>query len=87
MLSKFTSAAVFCGSKFGLDPIFTQHASTLGKLLAKHEVTLVYGGGNSGLMGVVANGVLDNAGQVIGVMPDLLIQLCFLVLLFKSRVL
>jgi uncharacterized protein (TIGR00730 family) len=74
MFLQFKSAAVFCGSKFGLDPIFAQHAASLGKLLAKHEVTLVYGGGNSGLMGVVANEVLDNAGQAVGVMPDLLIQ-------------
>lgn len=74
MFLPFKSAAVFCGSKFGLDPIFSEHAASLGKLLAKHEVTLVYGGGNSGLMGVVANEVLDNAGQAVGVMPDLLIQ-------------
>jgi uncharacterized protein (TIGR00730 family) len=74
MFSKFKSAAVFCGSKPGLNPVYARHAATLGNLLAKHEVTLVYGGGNSGLMGVVANEVLDNAGQAIGVMPDLLIQ-------------
>jgi len=74
MFSKFRSAAVFCGSKPGSHPIFAQHAAALGSLLAKNDVTLVYGGGNSGLMGVVANEVLDNAGQVVGVMPDLLIR-------------
>lgn len=70
----FTSTAVFCGSKPGANPIFLQHAALLGQLLAKHKITLVYGGGNSGLMGVVANEALDNEGNVIGVMPELLIQ-------------
>ncbi|RFM32540.1 LOG family protein [Chitinophaga silvisoli] len=74
MISTFKSAAVFCGSKPGLHPLFAQHASTLGKLLALHRVTLIYGGGNTGLMGIVANEVLDNEGEAIGVMPDLLIQ-------------
>lgn len=74
MFSKFKSAAVFCGSKSGLDPVFELHAAALGQLLAKHGVTLVYGGGSKGLMGAVANEVLDNGGQAIGVMPDLLIQ-------------
>lgn len=74
MSTTFTSAAVFCGSKAGSQPIFAQHAALLGNLLAKHQVALVYGGGNSGLMGIVANEVLDNAGEAIGVMPDLLIQ-------------
>lgn len=74
MSSKFITAAVFCGSKAGSQPIFAQHAALLGNLLATHQVTLVYGGGNSGLMGAVANEVLDNGGQAIGVMPDLLIQ-------------
>lgn len=74
MFSKFNSAAVFCGSKPGLNPVFIQHASALGRLMAQYQVTLVYGGGNSGLMGVVANEMLDNGGQVVGVMPDLLIQ-------------
>lgn len=70
----FRSAAVFCGSKPGSNPIFAQHAASLGRLLARHGITLVYGGGNRGLMGVVANEVLDNSGQVIGVMPELLVD-------------
>jgi len=74
MTLTFKSAAVFCGSKAGLHPIFADHASSLGKLLARHKVTLIYGGGNTGLMGIVANEVLDNEGEAIGVMPDMLIQ-------------
>lgn len=70
----FQSAAVFCGSKPGSDPLFSQHAATLGALLAQHNITLVYGGGNSGLMGIVANAALENEGNVIGVMPELLVN-------------
>ncbi|SHN23448.1 TIGR00730 family Rossman fold protein [Chitinophaga sp. CF418] len=70
----FQSAAVFCGSKPGSDPLFSQHAATLGALLAQHKITLVYGGGNSGLMGIVANAALENEGNVIGVMPKSLVE-------------
>ncbi len=70
----FQSAAVFCGSKPGSDPLFSLHAATLGALLAQHNITLVYGGGNSGLMGTVANAALENNGNVIGVMPELLVE-------------
>lgn len=70
----FQSAAVFCGSKPGSDPLFSQHAAALGALLALHKITLVYGGGNSGLMGIVANAALENEGNVVGVMPALLVE-------------
>ncbi len=68
----FTSAAVFCGSKKGNNLIFAEQAATLGKLLAANNITLIYGAGNLGLMGIVANSVLENNGEVIGVMPEIL---------------
>src|ERR1051325_6618743 len=71
----FKSAAVFCGSNSGNDPIYEQHARDLGKLLYKHGITLVYGGGNSGLMGAIANAVLENGGEVIGVIPEVLTKI------------
>jgi len=64
--------AVFCCSKNGNNPLFTQHASQLGILLAENNVCLIYGGGNNGLMGCVANGVLEKGGRVIGIIPELL---------------
>ncbi|MBO9619810.1 MAG: TIGR00730 family Rossman fold protein [Niabella sp.] len=64
--------AVFCGSKEGTDPLFTQHTEALGTLLARQNITLIYGGGNVGLMGTVANTVLKGGGKVIGVIPQLL---------------
>ena len=66
------SLAVFCGSKQGNNPLFCQHAKELGYLLVKQNITLIYGGGNKGIMGAVANAVLEQNGIVIGIMPKLL---------------
>jgi uncharacterized protein (TIGR00730 family) len=68
----YKSVAVFCGSKNGDDPIYVQHAKELGKLLSEHGITLIYGGGNTGLMGAIADAALDNGGEVIGVIPEIL---------------
>jgi uncharacterized protein (TIGR00730 family) len=68
------SIAVYCGSMKGNRPIYAEKAAELGKLLAEESITLVYGGGNVGLMGVVANAVLQNKGKVIGVAPHFLMQ-------------
>jgi len=68
------SVAVFCGSKKGNNPIFEQHAIELGKLIAILQLKTVYGGGDKGLMGIIADTILENAGHVIGVIPELLIE-------------
>lgn len=60
---------VFCGSSFGTDAIFEQKATLLGRTLATQNIELVYGGANVGLMGAVADGVLNEGGKVIGVLP------------------
>lgn len=67
-----TSLAVFCGSKSGNDPLFCEHAKQLGFLLAEKNITLIYGGGNKGMMGAVANAALEKNGKVIGIMPKIL---------------
>jgi uncharacterized protein (TIGR00730 family) len=66
--------AVYCGSMPGNRPIYAEKAAELGKLLAENNIRLVYGGGNVGLMGVVANSVIKNKGQVTGVAPHFLMQ-------------
>lgn len=66
--------AVFCGSQAGVNPIFTQHTAELGKLLAMLGIKLVYGGGRKGLMGTIADAVLKNEGQVMGVIPKILTE-------------
>ncbi len=60
---------VFCGSSLGQHPRFTNMAQRLGHALAQQGIGLVYGGGNIGLMGVLASTVLQEGGTVIGVMP------------------
>jgi uncharacterized protein (TIGR00730 family) len=65
-----TSICVYCGSSPGKDPVFLQSARDVGTLLAKHHHTLVYGGGNVGLMGAVADAALAAGGNVVGVIPD-----------------
>lgn len=66
--------AVFCGSKNGTNPIFVADAAGLGKLMAEKGITLIYGGGNKGLMGAVANAVMENQGKAIGVIPEVLLE-------------
>jgi uncharacterized protein (TIGR00730 family) len=68
------AVAVFCGSKTGSNPLFAEHAAELGKLLSALDIKLVYGGGNKGLMGVIADSVLKHQGKVMGVIPKLLIE-------------
>ncbi len=70
----FTSLAVFCGSKSGENPLFIQHAKQLGKLLGEKKITLVYGGGSVGMMGAIADTMMQHNGKVIGVIPELLVE-------------
>jgi uncharacterized protein (TIGR00730 family) len=66
------TVCVYCGSGPGTNPQFIEAASAFGKMLAEGGVRLVYGGGSIGLMGAVASGVLDNGGEVTGIIPDFL---------------
>ena len=66
------SIAVFCGSKTGKNSLFEEHTKQLGYLLADKNITLIYGGGNKGLMAAVANAVLEKKGKVIGIIPKVL---------------
>jgi uncharacterized protein (TIGR00730 family) len=67
------SLCVFCGSRPGRRPEYRAAAEELGRLLAAEGIGLVYGGGNIGLMGVVADACLDAGGQVVGVIPESLV--------------
>jgi len=68
------SISIFCGSSPGRDGKIMESAYDVGSHLAQKEVTLVYGGGKVGLMGLVAKGALENQGHVIGVIPHFLKQ-------------
>lgn len=72
---KRKSAAVFCASASGARPEYAATAKALGRMLAEHGVGLIYGGGNTGLMGAVADGALAAGGHVVGVIPHVLVDL------------
>ncbi len=65
--------AVFCGSKSGNNPLFAAHAKQTGEWLGKNGIGLIYGGGSVGLMGVVADAVMASGGNVVGVIPEVLV--------------
>ena len=67
------SVAVFCGARHGASPEYTLAARMLGAEIAQRGMTLVYGGGHVGLMGVVADACLAAGGQVVGVIPDFMV--------------
>jgi uncharacterized protein (TIGR00730 family) len=66
------SVVVFCGSRPGRDPAWAEACVALGQGLAQAGIRLVYGGGRMGLMGVVADAVLDAGGEVRGIIPEFL---------------
>ncbi len=74
MTKKFLSVCVYCGSSSGNNPVYADAAKALGRALVEHNLSLVYGGGHVGLMGIVADAVLDAGGEVTGVIPKALLD-------------
>jgi uncharacterized protein (TIGR00730 family) len=72
--SMINKLAIFCGSKLGNHSLYEQQAKALAELLAERKIELIYGGGKSGLMGVVANSVMAKGGIVRGVIPQVLVN-------------
>ncbi len=72
---QFKSVCVYCGSSNAVAPHFKALAVEMGSLLAKRDITVVYGGGSVGLMGTVADAALAAGGSVIGVIPEKLQRL------------
>lgn len=70
-----TAICVYCGSSSGRHPAYREQAQAFGAEMARRGITLVYGGGNVGLMGEVADAVLSGGGKVIGVIPRQLVEL------------
>jgi hypothetical protein len=71
-MSEINALCVYCGSSPGTDPAFVATAQSFGKILAENGVHLVYGGGSVGLMGALANAVLDHGGAATGIIPEFL---------------
>jgi uncharacterized protein (TIGR00730 family) len=68
------SLCVYCGSRPGADPRFAQVAAEVGRWIGAHGGQLVYGGGNNGLMGVVATAALEAGARVVGVIPHSMVE-------------
>lgn len=74
MTSRLHSICVFCGSSVGSRPEYAAAAADLGQMLAGQGVRVVYGAGNVGLMGVLADAALAAGGQVVGVIPQMMVD-------------
>ncbi|MGH1406094.1 MAG: TIGR00730 family Rossman fold protein [Rhodomicrobiaceae bacterium] len=68
------SICVFCGSGEGRNPEFKSASQTLGHLFARNNIELIYGGGDMGLMGTIANAVKEKGGKVTGIIPEFLLK-------------
>ncbi len=73
-LVKIKNIGVFCGSSLGNEPLYCEATKELAKYLVDARITLVYGGANVGLMGLLADHILKNNGEVIGVIPKSLVD-------------
>jgi uncharacterized protein (TIGR00730 family) len=84
-MSTIKSICVYCASGPGNDPAFMEAATKFGRILAENGVRLVYGGGSVGLMGALAESVLDHGGMVTGVIPDFLVNREHMLLRVQER--
>jgi uncharacterized protein (TIGR00730 family) len=73
-MSGIRSICVYCASGPGNNPAFVAAAKSFGRVLAENSIRLIYGGGSLGLMGALAESVLDHGGTVTGVIPDFLVN-------------
>ena len=69
-MKNIKSLCVYCGSSGNVDERFRNAATEMGKAMAKAGIRLVYGGGKVGLMGLIADAVMDNGGEAIGIIPS-----------------
>src|SRR5437879_13625090 len=85
-MSEIKSICVYCASGPGTVPAFMEAAASLGRVLAANGIRLVYGGGSVGLMGALAESVLDNGGTVTGVIPDFLVNRQHMLVRVEERI-
>ena len=70
-------ACVYCGSSRQCDPVYLAAAERLGRVLARNNATVIYGGGAAGSMGSLAQGALDEGGRVVGVIPEFMVKIAW----------
>jgi len=69
-MTKLKSLCVYCGSRTGNKKAFQKLSNDVGEILSQSKIKLIYGGGNVGLMGIIANSVMKNGGEVHGIIPE-----------------
>ena len=84
-MSTIKSICVYCASGPGKNPAFMDAAKTFGRILAENGIRLVYGGGSVGLMGALAESVIEHGGAVTGVIPDFLVNREHMLLSVQER--
>jgi len=84
-MSTIKSICVYCASGPGKNPAFMDAAKTFGRILAENGIRLVYGGGSVGLMGALAESVIDHGGAATGVIPDFLVNREHMLLSVQER--
>ena len=85
-MSTIKSICVYCASGPGNHPAYIQAATEFGRILGKNGIRLVYGGGSVGLMGALADSVLDHGGHVTGVIPEFLVDREHMLLRVQERI-
>jgi uncharacterized protein (TIGR00730 family) len=85
-MSEIKSICVYCAAGPGKNPVFMEAAKSFGRALAEHGIRLVYGGGAVGLMGALADSVLDHGGAVTGVIPEFLVNREHMLVRVQERV-
>ena len=68
------SICVFCGANFNGDPVLQQAVEQLAEVMASRDITLIFGGGRVGVMGLLADAILANGGKAVGVIPQFLMD-------------
>ena len=68
------SVCIFCGSKNGIRKEYAERSRELGELFVRHNIAMIYGGATNGIMGIVADTMMQNGGTVIGVIPTIIAE-------------
>lgn len=68
------SVCIFCGSKNGIRKEYSDGARLLGELFVKHDIAMIYGGATNGIMGIIADTMMQHGGHVIGVIPTIIAE-------------
>lgn len=85
-MSKIESICVYCASGPGTDPAFMAAAKAFGHILAENGIRLIYGGGSVGLMGAIADAVLEKGGEITGIIPEFLMNREHILLRAQERI-